>query len=97
MAAWSGQGIEVSPPTWRDRDAPAAPFLTSRDLVSSPDSLGVRLRKDTREGKLVIFDGGWADLSFVDGASGTTLVEAPDLSDLEDVSRLLDRFGTLFL
>lgn len=66
----------------------------------TPDSIGIEVRKGTQEGRLVLFDGGWADLEWWSGEeTGEPLLEAPGYGDWLDLGRfedLLDRFASLF-
>jgi hypothetical protein len=63
-------------------------------------SVGVAVRKHEREGQLVVFRGGWADLEYWSGgASDEPVIEAPDWDDWLDLSGidpLLRRFAALF-
>lgn len=98
---WRDRGIEVKPITWREQAEGWPPKLkTNRSEVIEADSIGVALRKGDLEGEIVLFNGGWADLTFRDGHSGQLLQEVPgwqDWMDLNAFGQLLDRFGLLFV
>lgn len=40
------------------------PLKTDREEVTDADSVGVVVRNQEQEGRLVIFRGGWADLEY---------------------------------
>ena len=87
--------------TWRD-DTQTWPreLATNRADVRDPDSIGVRCTKGDREGALVLFRGGWADLEFWSGDAADEPVldhpGYPNALSLETLGALLDRFGALF-
>jgi hypothetical protein len=58
------------------------------------------VRKHQQEGKLVVFDGGWADLEYWGGGpSDEPVLETPGRDhwiDLPGIERLLWRFADLF-
>lgn len=62
--------------------------------------MGVAVRKDEQEGRLVVFRGGWADLDYWSGRPSDALVsQAPgwgDWLDLPGIEQLLHRFAALF-
>ena len=62
---WKENGLELSARTWRDNEAPwPRPLVKDRPEVVSPMSLGFQLkRSDGAEVEVVIYAGGWADLT----------------------------------
>ena len=68
--------------------------------MADPDSVGVAVRKQEHEGRLVVFRGGWTDLEYWTGQrSDEPVLEAPGVGDplsIPDIERLLDRFAGLF-
>lgn len=64
-ATWARAGLVVGALTWRDVGVPWPYRLKAhRGEVADADSVGVEVRKDEQEGRLVIFHGGWADLEY---------------------------------
>lgn len=101
IEAWRGPVVQVEPLTWRDAAQPWPQRLsTDRQQVIEPDSLGLRVRGGDQEGTLVVFRGGWADLTYVDLATSVDpVVEAVGWEEplrLEDYGLLVDRFLGLF-
>ena len=99
--AWAASGLDVGYLTWRDQGASWPPVITTdRSEVKSADSVGIGVRKGAQEGSVVLFDGGWADLSWWSGEpTHDPLDEAPgwdDWLDLERFGALLDRFADMF-
>ena len=98
--AWRANGLVVEAPTWRDIGEPwPYPLKVNRTDVKHADSLGVAVRKDTQEGSVVLFDGGWADLLYWDGTTDKLVDEAPGWDDwlnIEAFANLLDRFARMF-
>ena len=99
--AWKESGLLVGALTWRDAAVPwPSGQRGDRGQVREPDSVGVTLRRRQREGQLVVFRGGWADLAYWGGGSSDEPVfEAPgwnDWMDVPAVERLLRRFAGLF-
>jgi hypothetical protein len=78
----TGQGLTAGPLTWRDARASwPQPLVTDRSLVAEPESVGLTLTAaDGREGHLVIWRGGWADIDLLDGETVTT--RNPAIGDL---------------
>jgi hypothetical protein len=100
-AAWAQAGLAVGPLTWRDVGVPwPYPLKTDREEVTDADSVGVVVRNQEQEGRLVIFRGGWADLEYWIGQhSDDPVAEAPGAHDpmhLSDIEQLLERFASLF-
>lgn len=93
-------GLHVYPFTWLDGEAEWPRRLEAdRQLVKDPISLGIRAQKGEREGTLVIFGGGWADLSYVDLSTGYSLEENPGWGaplQIDGYRELVNRFLTLF-
>ncbi len=101
ILAWAQAGLVAEALTWRDIGEPwPYPLKVDRREVVDPDSVGIVVRKNEQEGRLVIFRGGWADLDYWTGQpSDDVVVEAPGFEDvmtLLDVEQLLGRFAALF-
>jgi hypothetical protein len=99
--AWKQSGLVVGALTWRDEAAPwPCPLREDRGQVAEPDSVGIMVRGHQREGRLVVFRGGWADLEYWGGGpSDMPVLEAPgwdNWMDLPGIERLLRRFASLF-
>ena len=60
-------GVTVDAITWRDQADRPPTLKTVREEVSDPDSIGIRCTMGGREGSLVLFRGGWADLEYWSG------------------------------
>jgi hypothetical protein len=86
---WSSAGFTVGPLTWRDPGAWPYPYV-SRDLLSQPDSVGVRCTRADVEFGVVLWPGGWADVEVANLQTGEMEVTTPDVSSIGDVSQLLD-------
>lgn len=97
---WAERGIQAADTTWRDQgDGRPPALLTDRESASDPDSIGVTLRKETQEGSVVLFKGGWADFVYWDGESSSAINEAlgwEDWLDLDRFAAVLDRLTALF-
>lgn len=60
-------GLRVEELTWLDmRSEWPRIFIADRRSVAEPFSLGIRALTGDRECTLVVYYGGWADISFVD-------------------------------
>lgn len=99
--AWKQAGLAVGTLTWRDVGVPwPYPLKADRGEVADADSVGVSIRKQEQEGRLVIFRGGWADLGYWTGhPSDDPVAEAPGADDpmtLTDIEQLLEHFASLF-
>jgi hypothetical protein len=99
--AWEQAGLVVGALTWRDAAGPwPYPLREDRGQVAEADSVGVMVCKDEREGQLVVFRGGWADLEYWSGRPcDEPVTQAPgwdDRMDLPDIEQLLRRFADLF-
>ncbi len=99
--AWERAGLVVGALTWRDVGVPwPYPLKADRREVADADSVGVEVRKQEQEGRLVVFRGGWADLEYWTGRRcDEPVLEAPGVDDpltIPDIERLLDRFAGLF-
>jgi hypothetical protein len=85
--ARAGRGVAAEP---QNRAGPG----------SQADSIGTVVRRGRQEGTIVLFDGGWCDLSFWSGNPGDDpVVEAPGYPDglsLDEFGAVLDRFIALF-
>jgi hypothetical protein len=88
--AWTEHGFEVGPLTWRDVGQGWPWHLVSRDAATDPDSVGFRVRRGSAEGGVVLFRGGWADVEWWTGDSGSSESSAPDVPDVDSLSLLLD-------
>lgn len=66
---WVALGLTVGPVTWRgEADAWPRTVQTDRMRAVDPGSVGVRIQgPDDSEVEIVLFRGGWADLSAVNG------------------------------
>ncbi|MFE7633929.1 hypothetical protein ACFU7Z_07895 [Kitasatospora sp. NPDC057518] len=76
---WRAARLTVGPLTWRDRLAPwPQPLETDRARVVDPDSVGLRLADPLTGGELevVLFRGGWADVSYLAAGWEEKLVTA---------------------
>lgn len=98
---WKQAGLTVGELTWRDMgESWPYPFKADRSEVADADSVGVAVREQEQEGRLVIFRGGWADLDYWTGhPSDDPVSEAPGVGDpmtLTEVEQLLERFASLF-
>jgi hypothetical protein len=101
IEAWRAAGFRVGPVTWREQGEGWPPSLkTVRGQVTQADSIGTVVRRGRQEGTIVLFDGGWCDLSFWSGNPGDDpVVEAPGYPDglsLDEFGAVLDRFIALF-
>jgi hypothetical protein len=81
---WVAQGLTAGPLTWRDASASwPRPLLTNRSTVLEPESVGITLTAaDGREGRLVIWRGGWADVDVL--ADGTVTSRNPAIHDVAE-------------
>ncbi len=81
--AWEQAGLVVGALTWRDVGVPwPYPVKTDRAEVADADSVGVAVRKQEQEGRLVIFRGGWADLEYWSSErSDDPVFDAPGADD----------------
>jgi hypothetical protein len=92
--AWTDDQLRVGPTTWRDasEDWPQS-LHRDRGEVADPDSVGVTFNdpSEQRAGHVVLFRGGWADVSV---AVGTTIdVRAPDITSPDDFVLLLEEIS----
>jgi hypothetical protein len=99
--AWEQAGLAVGTLTWRDIGVPwPYPLKTDRGEVADADSVGVEVRKQEMEGRLVVFRSGWADLEYWTGhLPDDPVLEAPGAGNpmtLADIEPLLERFAGLF-
>jgi hypothetical protein len=68
VTEWRSAGFVVADPTWRDQGDGWPPQLkTDRSPVVRPDSIGVAVRHGIQEGEVVLFDGGWCDVTYWSG------------------------------
>ena len=81
---WVAQGLTAGTLTWRDASASwPRPLLTNRSTVLEPESVGITLTAaDGREGRLVIWRGGWADVDVL--ADGTVTSRNPAIHDVAE-------------
>ena len=87
---WVSQGLTAGEFTWRDACAswPQA-IVADRGLVAEPESLGITSAvADGREGHLIIWRGGWADVHRLTGEKVTS--QAPALQDVADCVSLAE-------
>lgn len=100
VAAVTLPDVHIDALTWRDEDQERPQtLLTDRRSVVRPDSLGIQARRPSKEGSLVLFRGGWADLAFVDSDKSVEIVEAVGFDEplnLESYGLLVERFFGLF-
>jgi hypothetical protein len=101
IEAWRAAGFRVGPVTWREQGEGWPPTLkTAQEQVTRADSIGTVVRRGRQEGTIVLFDGGWCDLSYWSGNPADDLVdEAPGYPDglsLDEYGAVLDRFIGLF-
>lgn len=99
--SWQEAGFAVGPVTWRDVGGGwPYPLREDRRQVAEADSVGVAVCTGEKEGRLVVFRGGWADLEYWSGRPcDEPVIEAPgwdDRIDLSGIEQLLRRFAALF-
>ncbi len=77
------RSARVGPLTWRDEAAPwPKPITPDRASVEVPESVGVRLRRDRdSEFEVVIWAGGWADVTF--SLDGEVYNFSPEFDDVD--------------
>jgi hypothetical protein len=82
---WISEGLAAGRLTWRDASAPwPKPIVTDRAAVAEPESVGITLTvADGREGRFVIWRGGWADVDLL--AHGTVTSRRPAIGNAADV------------
>ncbi|WAX55708.1 hypothetical protein M6B22_14325 [Jatrophihabitans cynanchi] len=101
LDSWRAKGFVVDPVTWADGQTTVNPITTDRNAVRGDYSVGVKARRDGAEAQVVLYSGGWCDLSFWSGNPEDDPVdEAPgweDRLDLEGFARVLDRFERTLL
>jgi len=85
---WREHGLVVRPLLWRDARGSWPQILhTDRGNVAEPESVGLTLTAaDGREGRLVIWRGGWADVGLLAGGAVTT--RNPGVHDLAGCAAL---------
>jgi hypothetical protein len=98
VASWKRDGFVLADLTWRDVGGPwPYPLKVNRAEVIDPDSVGVTLRKDAREGTLVLSEVGGPTLSTGVAVLWTmSSFEAPGWAvwmTLKDFERLLHRIA----
>ena len=98
---WQSAGLTVAAITWRDQGRGWPPPITSnRDEVIEADSVGVAITKGTQEGRVVVFDGGWADFDYLDWEMQDNVVsETPGWGaplSASEFGEVLDRLAALF-
>ena len=74
----------VGPLTWRDALAPwPRPIAPDRAGIQVPESLGIRLRKHSRDDafELVVWAGGWADVGYL--LDGEVYNFCPEFYDID--------------
>lgn len=77
---WVGGGLVVGEFTWRDAAAAwPQPVVKDRSAVADPESLGLVFHGREGEAELVLWCGGWADVSGILGDE--LVVEGPDFVD----------------
>lgn len=87
---WELQGVEVAEVTWRDGNENWPQRLhRDRGQVIDPDSLGIHLRHGLSEVEIVLFRGGWADVTRL-ASEGAPIVESPQVPDVLAYCRLVD-------
>ena len=87
-SGWREQGLVVRPLLWRDARRSWPQILhTDRGKVAEPESVGLTFTAaDGREGRLVIWRGGWADVDLL--AGGTVTTRNPGVGDLAGCASL---------
>jgi hypothetical protein len=90
---WTRAGLSVGPLTWRDEAEEWPQTLkTDRAVVVDPDSIGVVIDRDTwRPGEIILFRGGWADVTLVD-ETGEVVVEYAPVPNIAAFGAVLDRW-----
>jgi hypothetical protein len=98
--AWQQDGFTVEGPTWRESDGWPQRISPERATIADPDSVGVRLWRGAKEGSVVLYVGGWADVEYWSGDENDDVVlEAPGWIDpltVETFAGLLDRWRSYF-
>lgn len=99
-STWTALGVDAGELTWRDQGKGwPPPISTDRARVIDADSIGVRLCASEREGRAVLYKGGWADLEYWAEEPSAGVFEAPgyeDRLDLDRFDQLLNRLTSLF-
>lgn len=97
-SGWESDGFAAGPLTWREEAASWPRKLeTDRAKVIDPDSIGVRIDGPGQsEVSVVLFRGGWADLSAL-SCEGILVMETPSVRSMHDVGALLDACVIRFL
>lgn len=96
---WEGRGLEVGPVTWRDEEDKSPELKVDRTDVLEPVSVGIAVRTNGQEGRLVIYKEGWADISVFDSEENNDVNEVIGWEDwftLDAVGSVIDRFVCLF-
>lgn len=99
--AWERAGLTVGSLTRRDVGVPwPYPLKADRDEVADADSVGIAVRRQEQEGRLVVFRGGRSDLEYWTGQRpDAPVIEAPGADSpmtLTDVEQLVERFVGMF-
>ena len=91
--SWLANGLQPGPTTWRE-SAGSWPFpiVPDRARVTDPDSVGIVVKADARGAmEIVLFRGGWADLTVVVyDHQGDPVLAAPDIATPEAFGVTLD-------
>lgn len=88
VPSWSSRGIDVDVVISRGSTSPEV-----------PDVVGIKTRRGTMSGRMMLFSGGWADFEFSSGLGDDRLRELHPLSDAsvhELATDLLDRMSGSF-
>ena len=93
-------GLRVEEFTWREMESgwPQV-FVTDRRSIAEPFSMGIKATRGDREGALVVYYGGWVDISFIDVGKASYLEEAVGVEKPLDIAAyrdVLSRFLALF-
>lgn len=82
VADWE-RHVQVGAFTWRDERAEwPAPIVNDRAQVELPESLGIRLSRESEdEAEIVVWTGGWADVAQVVDAE--VAVRCPEFRDVD--------------
>ncbi len=101
VASWRDHGLDVGEVTWSDGQTATYVITDDRDAVRGDYSVGVKARRGAIEGELLLYAGGWCDLTVWSGDPAEEPIdEAPgweDWLDLQAFGRVLDRFESLLL
>jgi hypothetical protein len=89
---WAQQAVRLLATTWRDASEPWPQQLRADRMdVTDPDSLGIHLQYGNSEVFIVLFRGGWADVTFWRPAQ-EPIMDAPKIPDVPTYGAVVDQF-----